>query len=234
VSRSVLVTGGNRGIGLTVAQSLAAAGHKVAVTQHSSEAPDGLLAVKCDVSDPADTRAAVATVTEEHGPVEILVCCAGITRDGLMVRMADEDWYDVIATNLTGSWTPVRAVLPSMLRGRWGRIVLMSSSSGLLGSAGQANYAAAKAGLVGLARSVAREYGSRDITANVVAPGLIETDMATALTDDQRAAIVDATPARRIGTTAEVAAAVNFLVSDEAGYVNGAVLPVDGGLGMGH
>ena len=232
--RSVLVTGGNRGIGLATARAFAALGDRVAVTHHSSEPPDGLFAVKCDVGDPASVAEAVAACTEQHGPVEVLVVSAGITRDALLVRMDDRDWYDVLDTNLTGAWSAARAVLPSMMRARSGRIVFLSSAVGLLGGPGQANYAASKAGLVGLARSIAREYGSRGITANVVAPGLVETDMAAALSDKQREDIVARTPLGRPATADEVAGVVTFLAADAAAYVTGAVVPVDGGLGMGH
>lgn len=234
VGRSVLVTGGNRGIGLAVARSFAALGDRVAVTHHSSEPPEDLFAVKCDVGDPASVTDAVAACTEQHGPVDVLVVSAGIARDGLMVRMSDRDWYDVLDTNLTGAWSAARAVLPAMMRARRGRIVFLSSAVGLLGGTGQANYSASKAGLVGLARSIAREYGGRGVTANVVAPGLVETDMAGALTDKQRADIVSRTPLARMASVEDVAAVVTFLASDAASYVTGAVLPVDGGLGMGH
>jgi NAD(P)-dependent dehydrogenase (short-subunit alcohol dehydrogenase family) len=232
--RSVLVTGGNRGIGLATARAFAALGDRVAVTHHSTEPPDDLFAVKCDVGDPASVSDAVTACAEEHGAVEVLVVSAGITRDGLMVRMSDRDWYDVLDTNLTGAWSAARAVLPEMLRARSGRIVFLSSAVGLLGGPGQANYAASKAGLVGLARSIAREYGPRGITANVVAPGLAETDMAGALTERQRNEILTRTPLGRIATAEEVAGVVTFLASDAAAYVTGAVVPVDGGLGMGH
>jgi NAD(P)-dependent dehydrogenase (short-subunit alcohol dehydrogenase family) len=232
--RSVLVTGGNRGIGLATARAFAALGDRVAVTHHSTEPPDDLFAVKCDVGDPASVSDAVTACAEEHGAVEVLVVSAGITRDGLMVRMSDRDWYDVLDTNLTGAWGAARAVLPEMLRARSGRIVFLSSAVGLLGGPGQANYAASKAGLVGLARSIAREYGPRGITANVVAPGLAETDMAGALTERQRNEILTRTPLGRIATAEEVAGVVTFLASDAAAYVTGAVVPVDGGLGMGH
>jgi 3-oxoacyl-[acyl-carrier protein] reductase len=232
--RSVLVTGGNRGIGLAAAQAFAAMGDRVAVTHHSTEPPDGLFAVKCDVGDPASVADAVSSCEEQHGAVEVLVVSAGITRDALLVRMDDRDWYDVLDTNLTGAWSAARAVLPAMMRGRRGRIIFLSSAVGLLGGTGQANYAASKAGLVGLARSIAREYGSRGVTANVVAPGLVETDMAVALSDKQREEIVARTPLGRPATAEEVAGVVTFLAADAAAYVTGAVVPVDGGLGMGH
>jgi NAD(P)-dependent dehydrogenase (short-subunit alcohol dehydrogenase family) len=233
-SRSVLVTGGNHGIGLGIARQLAAAGHRVAVTQHSSDAPGDLLGVKCNVADPASVKEAVERVTEEHGAVEILVASAGITRDGLMMRMPDHDWNDVIDTNLRGSWAAARAVIPAMAKARYGRLLFVSSVVGLFGSAGQANYAASKAGLVGLARSLAREYAPRGITANVLAPGLVDTGMTAVLTEDQREEILARTPLRRIASVEEVAGVAAFLVSDQASYITGAVVPVDGGLGMGH
>lgn len=232
--RSVLVTGGSRGIGLAIAQSFAAAGDRVAVTHHSTPPPEGMFAVKCDVGDPARVGEAVAAVAEHQGAVEVLVANAGITRDGLAVRMSDRDWYDVLDTNLTGAWSACRAVLPAMMRARGGRVIFLSSVVGLLGSAGQANYAASKAGLVGLARSLAREYASRGITVNVVAPGLVDTDMTAVLTPKQRDEIVERTPIGRAASSDEVAAAVAFLASDVAAAITGAVVPVDGGLGMGH
>src|SRR3954471_20142758 len=232
--RSVLVTGGNRGIGLATARAFAALGDRVAVTHHSTEPPEDLLSVKCDVGDPSSVADAVAACTEQHGPVEVLVVSAGITRDGLLVRMSDRDWYDVVDTNLTGAWSAARAVLPAMMKARHGRIVFLASVVGWSGSAGQANYAASKAGLVGLARSIAREYGGRGITANVVAPGLVDTEMTAALTDKQRDDIVRRTPIGRAATPQEVADVVTFLSGDAAAYVTGAVIPVDGGLGMGH
>ena len=232
--RVVLVTGGNRGIGLAVARAFAAQGDRVVVASRSGEAPDGLPAVVCDVSDTASVDAAFSAVEAEHGPVEICVANAGITRDTLLLRMTDEDIEAVLDTNLVGAIRVARRAAKGMLRLRRGRLVFVSSVVGMLGSAGQVNYAASKAGLVGVARSLARELGSRGITANVVAPGFVDTDMTAALDDDRRAEIVSAVPLGRYASPDEVAAVVTFLASDAAAYVNGAVLPVDGGLGMGH
>jgi 3-oxoacyl-[acyl-carrier protein] reductase len=234
VGRSVLVTGGNRGIGLAIAQAFAAGGDDVAVTSRSGEAPDGLYAVACDVTDTASVEAAFAAAEERHGPVEILVANAGITKDTLLLRMSEDDWASVLDTNLSGAFRVAKRASKSMLRARKGRLIFVSSVVGLLGSAGQANYAASKAGLVGLARSLARELGSRSITANVVAPGFVDTDMTAALSEERRAEIVGAVPLGRYASTAEVAGVVRFLASDEAAYITGAVIPVDGGLGMGH
>jgi 3-oxoacyl-[acyl-carrier protein] reductase len=233
-ARSVLVTGGNSGIGLGVAQQLLDAGHRVAVTHHSTQPPAGLLGVKSDVAEPQSVREAVATVAAEQGTVEVLVASAGIVRDGLLMRMPDHDWNDVVDTNLRGSWAAARAVIPGMAKARYGRLLFVSSVVGTVGSAGQVNYAASKAGLIGLARSIAREYAPRGITSNVLAPGLVATAMTDALTDEQREEIISRTPLNRVATVVEVAAVARFLVSDEASYVTGAVVPVDGGLGMGH
>jgi 3-oxoacyl-[acyl-carrier protein] reductase len=230
----VLVTGGNRGIGLAIARALAADGDAVAVTHRSGDAPEGLFGVRCDVTDTASVDAAFTAVEEHQGPVEVLVANAGVTRDQLLMRMSDDDFGAVLDTNLTGTFRCVRRASRGMIRLRRGRIVLISSVVGLYGSPGQVNYAASKAGLVGIARSVTRELGGRGITANVVAPGFIETDMTADLPEDTRAAYVKAIPAGRFAQADEVAAAVRFLASDAAGYVSGAVLPVDGGLGMGH
>src|SRR5437764_2986143 len=234
MARSVLVTGGNRGIGLAVAQAFAALGDQVAVTHRGSAVPDGLLGIRCDVTDPAAIEAAYDEAEAAHGPVEVLVANAGITRDGLLLRMSDDDWDAVIETNLSGTFRLVRRASKSMLRLRRGRIVLISSVVGLTGSAGQVNYAASKAGLVGLARSVARELGSRSITANVVAPGFVETDMTAALPAERRDELLAQIPLGRYASPDEVAGVVTWLASDAAAYVTGAVIPVDGGLGMGH
>lgn len=234
MSRSVLVTGGNRGIGLAIASAFADAGDSVAITYRSGEPPAGFLAVGCDVTDPATVDEAFATIEAAHGPVEVLVANAGVTRDTLLLRMSEEDWSTVIDTNLTGSFRVVKRAAKGMLRLKRGRIILISSVVGMLGSAGQVNYAASKAGLVGMARSVARELGSRSITANVVAPGFVDTDMTAALPEAKRAEYVAAIPLGRFTTSDEVAKVVRWLASEEAAYITGAVIPVDGGLGMGH
>jgi 3-oxoacyl-(acyl-carrier-protein) reductase len=234
VARSVLVTGGNRGIGLAVARAFLAQGDQVAVTSRTGDGPEGALAVACDVTDQAQVDAAFEVVEAAHGPVEVLVANAGITRDTLLLRMSDEDFTATLDTNLTGAFRVARRASRGMLRARWGRLVFVSSVVGLLGSAGQANYAASKAGLVGLARSLARELGSRHITSNVVAPGFVDTDMTRVLGEDRRVEIVGQVPLGRYATPEEVAAVVRFLASDEAAYITGAVIPVDGGLGMGH
>ncbi len=230
----MLVTGGNRGIGRAIAEAFLAQGDRVAVTTRSGGAPEGALDVRCDVTDPDQVEAAFKTVEEAHGPVEVLVANAGITADTLILRMSEDDWASVLDTNLTGSFRLAKRAAKGMLRLKRGRIVFVSSVVGLLGSAGQTNYAASKAGLVGLARSLARELGSRGITANVVAPGFVETDMTAVLSDDQRAAIKQQVPLGRYATPDEVAGAVTWLAGDAAAYVTGAVIPVDGGLGMGH
>jgi 3-oxoacyl-[acyl-carrier protein] reductase len=234
VSRSVLVTGGNRGIGRAIAEAFVAQGDQVAVTSRSGDAPEGAFPVHCEVTDTGSVDEAFAAVEEQQGPVEVLVANAGITRDTLLLRMSDEDWSDVVETNLGGSWRVAKRAAKGMLRLRRGRIVFISSVVGLLGSPGQVNYAASKSGLVGMARSIARELGSRSITANVVAPGFIETDMTAVLPEEQQAAYRQQIPLGRMGSAAEVADAVTWLASEKAGYVTGAVIPVDGGLGMGH
>ena len=234
MSRSVLVTGGNRGIGLAIARAFVEAGDKVAITYRSGEPPEGFLAVRCDVTDPESVESAFAEIEERQGPVEVLVANAGITKDTLLLRMSEEDWGSVIETNLTGSFRVAKRASKGMLRLRRGRIVLMSSVVGLLGSAGQVNYAASKSGMVGMARSLARELGSRGITANVVAPGFVETDMTAELPEAKQTEYKAAIPLGRFTTAAEIAAVVRWLASDEAAYITGAVVPVDGGLGMGH
>jgi len=234
LSRSVLVTGGNRGIGLAIARAFADAGDKVAITYRSGEPPEGFLAVRCDITDPEQVEQAYKEIEGQQGPVEVLVANAGITRDQLLLRMSEEDFASVLETNLTGTFRVVKRASRGMLRARKGRIVLISSVVGLLGSAGQANYAASKAGLVGFARSIARELGSRNITCNVVAPGFVDTDMTRALTDEQRENIVAQVPLGRYAQPEEIASSVRFLASEEAAYITGAVIPVDGGLGMGH
>ncbi len=232
--RSVLVTGGNRGIGLAIARAFLEAGDQVAVTYRSAEPPDGLFGVVCDVTDTADVDRAFDEVAAHQGPVEVLGANAGITRDTLLLRMNEDDWDDVIATNLTGSFRVARRAAKGMLRIKRGRIVFISSVVGMLGSAGQVNYAASKAGLVGMARSIARELGGRGITANVVAPGFVETEMTASLPEKSKAEYRSAIPLQRYASVEEVAGVVRFLASADAAYVTGAVIPVDGGLGMGH
>jgi 3-oxoacyl-[acyl-carrier protein] reductase len=239
LSRSVLVTGGNRGIGLAIARAFADAGDKVAITYRSGEPPAalkelGCLAVRCDITDPEQVEQAYKEIEAEHGPVEVLIANAGVTKDQLLMRMSEEDFTSVIDTNLTGTFRVVKRANRGMLRAKKGRVVLISSVVGLYGSPGQANYAASKAGLVGFARSLARELGSRNITFNVVAPGFVDTDMTKVLTDEQRSGIVSQVPLGRYAQPQEIAAAVRFLASDDASYITGAVIPVDGGLGMGH
>ncbi|WP_405006757.1 3-oxoacyl-[acyl-carrier-protein] reductase [Kitasatospora purpeofusca] len=240
MSRSVLVTGGNRGIGLAIALAFAEAGDKVAITSRSGEVPEALakydvLAVRCDITDSAQVDAALTEIEAAHGgAIEVLVANAGITSDTLLLRMSEEAFTSVLDTNLTGTFRVVKRASKLMMRARKGRIVLISSVVGLSGSPGQSNYAASKAGLVGFARSLARELGPRNITVNVVAPGFVDTDMTAVLTDERRAEIVAGVPLGRYAAPAEVASTVRFLGSDEAAYITGAVIPVDGGLGMGH
>lgn len=234
MSRVVLITGGSRGIGLACAQRFAALGDKVAVTYNSSPPPSEFFGVKCDVTDTAQVDAAFKAVEEHFGPVEILVSNAGITKDTLLLRMSEEDFSSVVDANLTAAFRVVKRATQGMLKARKGRIILMSSVVGLLGSAGQANYAASKAGLVGFARSLARELGSRSITVNVVAPGPVATDMTAALSEDRLKELTSAVPLNRVATPDEIAGVVAFLASADGGYITGAVIPVDGGLGMGH
>jgi len=231
--RVVLVTGGNRGIGLGIARAFAALGDTVAVTSRSGDV-DGFLTLKCDVTSAEEVDAAFDRLEAEVGAAEVVVSNAGLTRDGLALRMKDDDFTSVLDANLAGAFRVARRAVKPMTRARHGRLIFLSSVVGLSGSAGQVNYAAAKAGLVGLARSLAREFASRNITANVVAPGPITTDMTAALADARQAELTGTVPLGRFGTVDEVAAAVTFLASPEAGYITGAVLPVDGGLGMGH
>lgn len=232
--RSVLITGGNRGIGRAIAEAFLAQGDKVAVTTRNGGAPEGALDLRCDITDADQVEAAYAAAEAAHGPVEVLVANAGITHDTLILRMSEDDWSSVIETNLTASYRLAKRAAKGMLRLRRGRLIFVSSVVGLLGSAGQANYAASKAGLVGLARSLARELGSRGITANVVSPGFVTTDMTDVLTEDQKNAIKQQVPLGRYAAVEEVASAVTWLAGDGAAYVTGAVIPVDGGLGMGH
>jgi 3-oxoacyl-(acyl-carrier-protein) reductase len=234
MTRSVLVTGGNRGIGLAIAQAFAANGDKVTITHRGADTPSGVAGVRCDITDAAQVEALFDEVEAQQGPVEVLVANAGITRDTLLLRMSEQDWDEVIATNLTSAYRLAKRAAKGMLRMRRGRMVFVSSVVGLTGSAGQVNYAASKAGLVGLARSVARELGSRGITANVVAPGFVETDMTAALPDERRAELLGQIPLGRYAAADEVAAVVTWLAGDDASYITGAVIPVDGGLGMGH
>ena len=228
------MTGGSKGIGHGIALRLAKAGHRVAATYRSGDVPADVLGVQCDLTEPAQVEAAFAQVESSLGKVEVLVANAGITRDTLLMRMSDEDWDQVLATNLTGAFRVVRRAARAMIRGRFGRIVFISSVVGMMGSAGQVNYAASKSGLVGMARSLARELGSRGVTANVVAPGFIETDMTAALGEDLVKKYAEQIPLGRLGSVDDVAGTVEFLTSDAASYITGAVIPVDGGLGMGH
>jgi len=232
--RTVLVTGGNRGIGYAIAAEFLAQGHRVAVTARSGSGPAGALTVIADVTDAASLDAAFTTVEAQFGPVEVVVANAGITRDTLLMRMSEDDFVDVIDTNLTGAFRTVKRASKGMLKARFGRIILISSVVGLFGSAGQVNYSASKSGLIGMARSLTRELGARGITANVVAPGFIETDMTAALPIEQQQTYRQSIPAGRFATPLEVARVVTWLAGDDAAYISGAVIPVDGGLGMGH
>ena len=232
--RVVLVTGGNRGIGRAIAERFVSEGYTVAVTARSGEGPEGTMTVRADVTDAASLDAAYTEVEQQLGPVGVVVANAGITKDTLLLRMTEEDFDSVVSTNLGGAFRVVKRAAKGMLRAKWGRVILISSVVGLYGSAGQINYSSSKSALVGFARSLTRELGSRGITANVVAPGFIETDMTAALPDDTQAEYKKNIPAARFGAADEVAAAVVWLASDDAAYISGAVIPVDGGLGMGH
>lgn len=234
MARSVLVTGGNRGIGLAIARAFAAQGDKVAVTHRGDAAPDGLFGVRCDVTDAAQVDEAFSAAEAENGPIEVLVSNAGMTQDTLLLRMSEEQFTSVIDANLTGAYRVAKRAAKGMLRARSGRMIFISSVVALTGSAGQVNYAASKAGLVGLARSVARELGSRSITANVVAPGFVETDMTAELGDARKQEILGSVPLGRLAQPEEIAGVVTWLAGDAGGYITGAVIPVDGGLGMGH
>ena len=234
MGRSVLVTGGNRGIGLAIARRLAADGDSVTVTSRSGDPVDGLSVARCDVRDAASVDAAFAAVEQEQGPVEVLVANAGITKDTLLALLSEDAFNDVLDTNLTGAYRVAKRAVRPMMKMRRGRLIFISSVVGLYGSPGQANYAASKAGLVGFARSTARELGSRGVTANVVAPGFVESDMTDVLPEERKADILRAAPLGRYAAAHEVAGVVSFLAGDDAGYITGAVIPVDGGLGMGH
>lgn len=233
-SRTVLVTGGNRGIGKAIAERLVADGHRVAVTHRGSDVPDGVFGVRCDVTDPDSVDAAFGLVEAELGPVEVVVSNAGITDDTLLMRMKDEQFTRVVDANLAGAFRVAKRASRGMLRARSGRLIFIGSVVGQSGTAGQVNYAASKAGLVGMARSLTRELGSRNVTANVVAPGFIDTDMTAALDEKTQELAVAAIPLGRKGSAEDVAGVVSFLAGDDAGYISGAVIPVDGGMGMGH
>jgi 3-oxoacyl-[acyl-carrier protein] reductase len=228
------VTGGNRGIGLAIAKAFLERGDKVAVTHRGSGAQEGMLGVRCDVTDSAQVDAAFTEVEQANGPVEVLISNAGITDDTLLLRMTDEQFTRVVDANLTGAYRVIKRASRQMLRARWGRIVLISSVVGMMGSPGQLNYAASKSGLIGMARSIARELGSRNITANVITPGFVDTEMTQALSEERRTEILAQVPLGRYAQPDEVAAVATFLASDPAAYITGAVVPVDGGLGMGH
>ncbi len=232
--RVVLVTGGNRGIGRAIAERFVREGYRVAVTARSGEGPEGTLTVRADVTDAAAVDAAFTEVEQKLGPVEVVVANAGITKDTLLMRMSEDDFDSVVATNLGGTFRVVKRASKGMLRARFGRVILISSVVGLYGSAGQVNYSASKSALVGFARSLTRELGARGITANVVAPGFIETDMTAQLPEETQKQYKASIPAGRFASPDEVAAAVTWLAGDDAAYISGAVIPVDGGLGMGH
>lgn len=232
--RTVLITGGNRGIGYALAEEFIAQGHRVAVTARSGQGPEGALTVTADVTDGNSLDKAFSEVETALGPIEILIANAGITKDTLIMRMSDDDFDSVVETNLGGTFKVVKRAIKGMVKARFGRIILISSVVGLFGSAGQVNYSSSKSALVGMARSLTRELGSRGITANVVAPGFIETDMTAALPEEQQEQYRKSIPAGRFAQPSEVAKVCAWLASDDAGYISGAVIPVDGGLGMGH
>ncbi|MBK0417973.1 3-oxoacyl-ACP reductase FabG [Leucobacter sp. CSA1] len=232
--RTVLVTGGNRGIGYAIAQRMMADGHRVAVTARSGEGPEGSLTVRAEMTDAASINAAFTEIEAQLGPVEVVVANAGITRDTLLLRMSEQEFSEVVDTNLTGTFRVVKRAAKGLLKGRFGRVILLSSVVALYGSPGQINYSSSKAALVGFARSLTRELGGRGITANVIAPGFIETDMTAALPEEQQKKYLDSIPAGRFGQVEEIAGVASWLAGDDAGYVSGAVIPVDGGLGMGH
>lgn len=232
--RSVFITGANRGIGLAVAHAFAKQGDRVAVGYRSGSPPEGFLGVRCDVTDPESLNAAYKAIEEQHGPVQVLVANAGIMRDMLALSMTDKDFTDLLETNVVGAFRVAQRAIPGMLEGRWGRLVFISSFSGMLGSPGQANYAASKTALIGLARSLARELGTRGITSNVVAPGFIETDMVASVSPRRRKEFISMTAVGRPGTPEEVASMIRFLADEEASYVTGAFIPVSGGLGLGY
>lgn len=232
--RTVLITGGNRGIGYSIAERMIAEGHRVAVTARSGEGPQGSITVRAEMNDAASIDAAFTQIEEQLGNVEVVVANAGITRDTLLLRMSEQDFVDVIDTNLTGTFRVVKRAAKGLLKARFGRVILISSVVGLYGSPGQINYSSSKAGLVGFARSLTRELGSRGITANVIAPGFIETDMTAQLPEAQQKQYLDAIPASRFGRVEEIAGVAAWLASDDAAYISGAIIPVDGGLGMGH
>lgn len=232
--RTVLVTGGNRGIGFAIAERMLAEGHRVAVTARSGEGPAGALTVRAEMTDAASIDAAFTEIEEQLGSVEVVVANAGITRDTLLLRMSEDEFTEVIDTNLTGTFRVVKRAAKGLLKGRFGRVILLSSVVALYGSPGQINYASSKAALVGFARSLTRELGSRGITTNVIAPGFVETDMTAALPEEQQQRYLESIPAGRFGRVDEIAGVAAWLASDDAGYISGAVIPVDGGLGMGH
>lgn len=230
----MLVTGGSRGIGRSITERFVVGGHRVAATYRRGDVPAGALGVRCELTDPEQVEQAFGRIESELGPVEVLVANAGVTRDTLLLRMSESDFSDVVETNLTASFRLAKRASKSMMRARFGRMIFLSSVVGQMGSAGQVNYAASKSGLVGIARSITRELGGRGITANVVAPGFVQTDMTAGLSEAQVSEYQARIPLGRLGASDEIAAVVEFLASDDAGYVSGAIVPVDGGLGMGH